>query len=265
MRIGVIISTYNNPTWLEKTLWGYLCQQRMADEIVIADDGSAPDTRQMVMQYAHQLPIKYVWHDDLGFRKTKILNEALRVAESEYLVFTDQDCVPRNDFLSTHERCARKGHFLSGGCVRLPMAVSQRITHDDIVTQRAFNLRWLREDGLTLSFKNCKLLQSRWFAQTMNAVTPTKATWNGGNASGWRSDLLAARGFDERLRYGGEDRELGERLINAGLRGIQVRYSAIVLHLDHSRPYVDADALAHNDSIRRQTRQSKATTTQFGL
>lgn len=37
--IGVIISTYNNPAWLEKTLWGYLCQDRMADEIIIADDG----------------------------------------------------------------------------------------------------------------------------------------------------------------------------------------------------------------------------------
>lgn len=32
--IGVIISTYNNPAWLEKTLWGYLCQDRMADEII---------------------------------------------------------------------------------------------------------------------------------------------------------------------------------------------------------------------------------------
>ena len=40
MTIGVIISTYNNPAWLEKTLWGYMCQLRAADEIIIADDGS---------------------------------------------------------------------------------------------------------------------------------------------------------------------------------------------------------------------------------
>ena len=33
MTIGVVISTYNNPRWLEKTLWGYLCQTRKADEI----------------------------------------------------------------------------------------------------------------------------------------------------------------------------------------------------------------------------------------
>ena len=24
--IGVVVSTYNNPAWLEKTLWGYLNQ-----------------------------------------------------------------------------------------------------------------------------------------------------------------------------------------------------------------------------------------------
>ena len=45
INVGIIISTYNNPSWLEKTLWGYLYQTRPADEIIIADDGSKEDTR----------------------------------------------------------------------------------------------------------------------------------------------------------------------------------------------------------------------------
>lgn len=94
MNIGVIISTYNNPQWLEKTLWGYVCQERKADEIIIADDGSGPETARLIEQYARQLPIKHVWHEDKGFRKTVILNKALRVAESDYLVFTDQIVCP---------------------------------------------------------------------------------------------------------------------------------------------------------------------------
>ena len=68
----------------------------------------------------------------------------------------------------------------------------------------------------------------------MNTLTPAKATFNGGNSSGWRSDILDARGFDVRMQYSGEDRELGERLVNAGIRGTQIRYSAIVLHLASS-------------------------------
>jgi glycosyltransferase involved in cell wall biosynthesis len=96
--IGVIISTYNNPAWLEKTLWGYMCQLRAADEIIIADDGSKPEARNMVMRYENKLPIKYVWHEDKGFRKTKILNEALKVAESDYLIFTDHFTAETKNF-----------------------------------------------------------------------------------------------------------------------------------------------------------------------
>lgn len=86
MTIGVIISTYNNPRWLEKTLWGYACQTMPADEIIIADDGSTEDTRLLVERFAETLPIKYVWHEDKGFRKTKILNRALAEAMADYLI-----------------------------------------------------------------------------------------------------------------------------------------------------------------------------------
>ena len=114
MRIAVIISTYNNPQWLEKTLWGYMAQTRKADEIIIADDGSRPDTAQMLQGYKDALPLKHVWQEDMGFRKTRILNIALRQVTADYVVFTDQDCVPRPDFLAIHERYARPGRFLSG-------------------------------------------------------------------------------------------------------------------------------------------------------
>jgi glycosyltransferase involved in cell wall biosynthesis len=89
--VGVVISTYNNPAWLEKVLWGYMSQSVPADEIIIADDGSGEDTRLLVERYKQYLPIKHVWHEDDGFRKTRILNSALMVAESDYLHFTDQD------------------------------------------------------------------------------------------------------------------------------------------------------------------------------
>ena len=79
-------------------------------------------------------------------------------------------------------------------------------------------------------------------ASLLDALTPTRATWNGGNASGWRADVLRVNGFDERMGYGGEDRELGERLVNAGIRGKQVRHRTITVHLDHARPYIQTEA-----------------------
>ena len=186
-----------------------MAQERKADEIIIADDGSRDDTRMLIERYAETLPIKHVWHEDDGFRKTKILNEALKVATADYIIFTDQDCVPRRDFIATHLRYARKGCFLSGGYFSLPMSISREMTHEDICQGRPFSIAWLRSRGLKLSFKCTKLVRCGFFSSFMNAVTPTKATWNGMNSSGWRHDLMAANGFDERMRYGGEDLELG--------------------------------------------------------
>lgn len=265
MKIGVVISTYNNPQWLQKTLWGYIVQSRPADEIIIADDGSDENTDKIIKEFDSLLPIRHIWHEDKGFRKTKILNEALKAATAEYIIFTDQDCVPRWDFIAVHEKFIREGTFLSGGYFKLPMDISRKITYEDITLGKIFSYFWLRQQGLKWSFKCTKLVQYPSFSKFMNVVTPTKATWNGMNASGWRSDLFKVNGFDERMEYGGEDREMGERLCNMGVSSRQIRYSAIVLHLDHKRPYVNEDAIYKNQTIRKLTRKNHIIVTPFGI
>ena len=40
-------------------------------------------------------------------------------------------------------------------------------------------------------------------------ITTTRPTFNGHNASAWKDDILRVNGFDERMEYGGLDRELG--------------------------------------------------------
>jgi glycosyltransferase involved in cell wall biosynthesis len=264
-KIGVIISTYNNPEWLKKTLWGYLCQTRPADEIIIADDGSREDTRLLIESFKNKLPIKHVWHEDNGFRKTEILNKALVASTADYLVFTDQDCVPRADFLETHERYAQKGYFLSGGYFRLTVDTSQKLTQDEIVSGEAFGLKWFRKQKQPVTFKFAKLINNRRFSRFMNIITPAKATWNGCNSSGWRTDLLYVNGFNEDMKYGGEDREFGERLMNWGIKAKQIRYSAILLHLDHPRPYKNREAIAKNLEIRRNTRKNRVVKTSAGI
>ncbi len=265
VKVGVIISTYNNPRWLEKTLWGYLFQDRMADEIVIADDGSREETRALIDTFRSRLPITHVWHEDNGFQKSRILNRAVEASTADYLIFTDQDCIPRCDFISTHLAHAERGYLLSGGYFKLSMALSEQITLDDVASGRAFTIGWLRGEGLRLNFKFTKLVQSRWFTRLMNFITPTKATWNGCNASGWRSDAVATNGFNEDMQYGGQDREFGERLFNRGIKSKQLRYSAIVLHLDHKRPYKTKESITKNINIRKHTRRSGITETPNGI
>lgn len=246
-------------------LWGYCYQTVMPDEIIIADDGSRDETRLLIDSFKDRLPVKHVWHPDNGFQKCRILNMAILEVKSDYIIFTDQDCIPRSDFVETHRNYARKGYFLSGGYVRLPMGLSKMISEEDVHTGRSFSLKWLVDGGLPVTFKCTKLFRSRIFCRFMNVITPTKATWNGCNASGWKSDMLTINGFNEEMQYGGQDREFGERLINLGLKSIQIRYSAILLHLDHSRPYKTPESIAKNVAIRKNTRRTKIIETPHGI
>ncbi len=268
MKISVILSTYNSPEWLKKVLWGYKEQTYLDFEIVIADDGSKPDTKDLIDSFQGQFmnPITHVWHKDEGFRKTIIMNKAILEAKSEYLLFSDGDCIPRNDFVETHIKFREIGYFLSGGYYKLPMNISQIINQDDIRTGKCFDIKWLRSQGLPLSYKNLKFVAKDWKLETfLNKTTTTKPSWNGHGASGWKSDLIKVNGFDERMEWGGEDREMGERLWNLGIKSKQIRYSAICIHLDHSRGYVRQEALDKNMKIWKETKVVKKVRTEFGI
>lgn len=267
MRLSVIISTYNSPEWLKKVLWGYECQSFKDFECVIADDGSSKETFELIAEFRKNsnLDILHIWHEDRGFQKSEILNKAIEAATTEYLVFSDGDCIPRKDFVEIHMRCAKPGYFLSGGYFMLPIQTSHAISRDDIQNGDAFRVRWLKKNGLESTYKVLKLTSKGALEKILNFITPTKATWNGHNSSGWKKDIVAVNGFNEEMQYGGQDRELGERLVNFGIKGKQIRYSAVCIHLDHKRGYKTDESVKKNRLIRDKTKVLKRTWTENGI
>lgn len=266
-QISVIISTYNSIEWLEKVLWGYNQQSFLDFEVIIADDGSKEETFISIKKIskAVKYSINHVWHKDNGFQKSQILNKAIVACKAPYIIMSDGDCIPRKDFIALHNQNKEIGYFLSGGYFMLPMNISKLISKEDIITNRCFDIAWLKEKGLKGSFKNYKIKAKGIKAKLLNKITTTKPTWNGHNASGWKKDIMAINGFDERMQYGGQDRELGERLVNLGLKSKQIRYSAIVIHLDHPRGYANKESWEVNNTIRKTTRKNKTKTTKFGI
>ncbi len=264
---SVIFTTYNQPDWLEKVLVGFGAQDRSDFEVLVADDGSRDDTRQRIEGLRGQLPVpvRHLWQADDGFRKCEALNMAIREARADYLVFTDGDCIPRADFVSTHLKLREPGRFLSGGYHKLPMDTSHAIGLDDIRSGRCFDAAWLRARGMPASRRNLKLTAGPRLGALLDAISPARASWNGHSASVARHDALAINGFDERLKYGGEDREFGERLENAGIAGKRIRHRAIVLHLDHARGYVTDEGIAFNRGVREETRRLRRHWTEFGI
>ncbi|HPA68095.1 MAG TPA: glycosyltransferase [Tenuifilaceae bacterium] len=263
----IIITTYNQPEWLKKVLWGFSKQTFSGFEILIADDGSDEKTKAVIEEFSRtgKFRLKHVWHPDMGFRKCTIINKAITQASSDYLIFTDGDCIPRNDFVETHVKYARRGYFLSGGYFKLTQPVSVTITHDDITMQKPFKASWLLHQGQPFTYKLLKFTRSRFLQHLLNTITTARATWNGHNVSGWKADIVAVNGYNENMQYGGLDRELGERLVNYGLKGKQIRYSAACIHLDHPRPYKTQLTLDQNKQIRKDVRRNKITWTSNGI
>lgn len=267
MKLSVIMTTYNSPIWLEKVLWGYSVQQHKDFEIIIGDDGSSEETRQVINRLRQEtdLLIKHAWQKDKGFRKCRILNKSIQQVDSDYVVFTDGDCIPRADFLKVHVQEARPATFLSGGYHKLPMSTSKAITREHIISGKCFNIDWLKEHGLKKSYKNSKLTAGQIKAKIYNTLTPTSCNFKGSNGSAWLKDIINVNGFDERMPWGGLDREFGIRLVNSGIRPKHVRYNAIVVHLDHKRGYKDPKLVAENKALRINSKKNNIQQTPCGL
>ena len=267
MKISIVLTTYERPRELELALAGYALQDDPDFEVVVADDGSGPATAVVIAAAAERggVPVRHVWHPDRGFRKTEILDRAIARCEGDYLLFSDGDCIPRGDFVSTHRRLARANRFLSGGYVRLPPGLSGGLTSEDVRLGWIWDAARLRRRGLPAGRAIFRTLRPGPLPRLLDLLTPTRATWNGMNSSTWRNAVLAVNGFELDLGYGGLDREFGQRLENLGLDGRQVRHRAVLLHLHHDRPYRDPDALARQRALRHEVRASSRIRAQRGI
>ena len=256
--LSVIFTTYNSTTWLEKVLWGFASQSHEDFELIIADDGSKQETAALITRLQEEtgLDITHLWQRDDGFRKCRVLNKAILQAAHDYLVFTDGDCIPHPDFLKTHAALATPGRFISGSYFRLSLPASEAIQRSHVESGECFQTSWLRAQGMPRSKKMRRVEASPLVDRIMSPLTMRSCTFKGGNSSAWRSDLVSANGFDERLGYGGEDRELGGRLQNAGVRPLNARYKTTCLHLEHPRGYLDPAVMAQNKAILRETSKS---------
>ena len=143
----VIISVYNKLDFLAKVLAGFERQTERDFEIILADDGSGPAFTEALpaLMNAAGIPWQHCWHEDAGFRKNKILNEAIRRAGADYLIFVDGDCIPHRAFVEEHLRHRAEGVALAGRRLNLPAGLSERLTPAAIRAGRAerFHLDYL--------------------------------------------------------------------------------------------------------------------------
>jgi glycosyltransferase involved in cell wall biosynthesis len=235
MRIAVIVTTYNRPDALAAVLEGYLAQTDGDFEVLIADDGSTPDTAEVVRQFQSRakFAIQHVWQEDDGFRAAAIRNRALAVTSADYVIFTDGDCIPTVDFVAQQRKLSETGCFLSGNRLLLSKEFTQQILNEKIPVYGWHFGEWLSARRRGFIARLLPLL--RLPDSALRKISPHR--WQGAktcNLSAFRNDLLRVNGLDESYTgWGQEDSDLVVRLIRAGVINKSARFSAPVLHLWH--------------------------------
>jgi glycosyltransferase involved in cell wall biosynthesis len=233
--ISVIVTTFNREDALTASLRALAHQSDQNFEIVIADDGSRPETARVVESWAARLPmpLKHVRHEHLGFRGGEIRNRGIRASAGEICIFLDGDCLAGADFVAAHRRLAEPGWFVTGNRILL----SHELT-DSVLAE-----------GLAAEAWNFSTVVRQRLRGGVNRVLPTlrlplgplrklhRANWEGAqtcNLAVARADLDRVDGFDcAYTGWGLEDSDLVIRLLHAGVRRKDGRFATGVLHLWH--------------------------------
>jgi len=265
-RATLVLTTYEMPRHLEM-VFAALSRQSFQDfELIVCDDGSGEETVNVIENFIREspVPVQHVHQEHQGFRKCRILNEGLRRARGETMVFLDGDCVPHRDYMRDHVENQERGRYLAGRRVNLGEKLSATLTVEQV---RAGYFDWPKPSLLLshLSGETTHLQRSfrvgpEWLRQVlrMNRIDDLV----GCNYSVACEHLLAINGFDETYEgYGREDTDVEIRLQHLGLTIKSVKGLAIQFHIWHPRR---AFTPANDDRL-EEVRLSKRVRCEKGL
>lgn len=248
---SVIITTYNRPDTLKKALEALCRQTRPVDEIIVADDGSGPETLDMIRLFkkGYSRTIDHVWQKDVGFRAARIRNKAINRSRGEYIILLDGDCIPSGYFVEDHLALAEKKTFFQGKRVLVGKGISNNFTYTH--TKKPLKLIGC---ALSRELSNSHhLFRLPWFPALR---TKKQSGIRSCNMSFLREDIFAVNGFNEDFTgWGREDSELAARFYRYGLQRKEHPFMAICFHLWHEQN--STDDLKANDAILEKSIRSK--------
>ena len=269
--VSVVVVTYEWPAALDAVLRALFDQDDPAFEVVVADDGSGPPTREVVTRWQEAVGdrLRYVWQPDEGWRQGRNRNLGALEARGDFLVFLDGDCLARRSFLRAVRRGALPGWFLAGKRLHMSRGLSARVLETGLPVWHWSTARWVlatprelvgahREAGRPGVLIPIRDRRRPWRPDQPEFFPPFAAYGYFFGVS--RADFERANGFDMRYAsWGGEDVDLAVRLRRLGLRCGWPGPAATLLHLWHparkgkmpsNQPLVDeTERAAHVEAI----------------
>lgn len=223
--VSLLIATYNWKEALRLSLLSAFTQTSLPKEIIIADDGSREDTRQLIeeMRENSSVPIIHVWHEDQGFRLSEIRNKAIACATGDYIIQIDGDIIMNRFFIADHLELAEENRFVCGSRILLPPEESELLIEGKKDYRKIIHF--------ALNGMRCRFLRHYLADRYMkNNIMRLR----GCNMAFWRKDLIAVNGYNESFAsWGHEDSELAYRLIFSGVRKRFLKMGGVAFHLYH--------------------------------
>jgi glycosyltransferase involved in cell wall biosynthesis len=235
-RSSLIIATYNWIEALAMVLATVRAQTVLPDEVIVADDGSRPDTADFLTKEAaaFPVPLRHIWQEDDGFRKGRILNEAMARSSGDYLIAIDGDMLIHPEFVRSHLHFSRRGWYIQGS----------RMMLGEQATARTFSAGRRAAGVLSRNVRNrINGIHAPFLSRFSRGERGPIYRTRGCNISYWRDDIMRVNGYNEDMEgWGREDTELVARLMNSGVRRRNLKFAAVSYHLHHRTRPTDADA-----------------------
>jgi glycosyltransferase involved in cell wall biosynthesis len=95
INVSVIIPNYNHTRFLRAAIQSVLAQTYRTFEIIVIDDGSTDNSREVVAEFGEQ--VRYIWQENQGLAGAR--NTGILAARGDYIGLLDADDQWRPDFL----------------------------------------------------------------------------------------------------------------------------------------------------------------------
>ena len=259
MKLSVIVTVYNRFEYVENILRCLINQTLQPYEVIFTDDGSKDDLKEVLKKYKDKakFKIKYIYQEDLGFRKSKACNNAVIESEGEYIIFLDQDAIFPDNLIEEFMNKKRKGVF---SILRVIWS-----THDEMLKiQEKLCFKEKYEEVLKAISKHQFRDLKKWLIRDKynNFRYKIKLRDRGTGLMGigfalFKDDYIRINGYDEDFKgWGGEDADLGLRLYYSGIKSITFSTKLPTIHMCHPLDPTKISSIDKNETLYKEKKKN---------